>query len=50
MTTYSSITQQQLSLSNPLLTLQAGDVAALLNASLVKNYSNPNINGLKWIC
>ena len=50
MTTYSSITQQQLSLSNPLLTLQAADISVLLNPTRVKDWSNPNItNGLTWI-
>jgi hypothetical protein len=48
--TYSSITQQQLSLSNPLLTLQASDISVLLNPTVPKNYSNPNaVNGLRWI-
>ena len=49
MTTYSSITQQQLSLSNPLLTLQAGDLSVLLNLTIVKNWSNPNGAGLRWL-
>ena len=49
MTTYSSITQQQLSLSNQLLTLQASDLSALLYLTPVKNWSNPNVAGLRWL-
>jgi len=49
MTTYSSITQQQVNANNPLLTLQAADISVLLNLTVLKNYSNPNVNGLRWI-